>query len=282
MMRIGGFGRWKAAALMALVVVAASCSSGSAGTSSPSVSGPLSPTIRHSSAAPSAAALPSPGLDFILAQSTAVRFRSSDGVRLSGRLFGSGDTGVVLSHMLQSDQEPWWWMASLLADHGLMALTYDERGTCPGGPVGCSAGTLDPGATDRDILGAIQYLRSRGAQRVIVGGASLGGTASLWVAAKHAASVAGVLTLSAVPFFPPFDITSKVIGQIDAPKLFVAGELDEQAGPYVPQWKRAAAPPVQAVVLPTGTHGTDLFADPDFSARVRTEILGFCERIAGG
>jgi len=268
-------------AVLVTVVGVGACSSGPAGHSKPPAHGMPSdsPIV---SAEPSAEALPSPDLDFLLAQSSAVRFRSTDGVRLAGRLFGSGDTGVVLSHMLRSDQQPWWWMASLLADHGLMVLTYDERGTCPGGPAGCSGGTLDPGATDRDLLGAIGELRSRGASRVIVGGASLGGTASLWVGAKHPGLVDGVFTLSAVPFFPPFDITAKVIAAIDDPKLFVAGARDSAAGPYVSGWKRAAAPPVEAVVLPTATHGTDLFADPDFSARVRSLVLTFCERLARG
>ena len=268
-------------AVLVTAVAAGACSSGPAGHPSPSAhrSPSDSPIV---SAEPSAGALPSPDLDFLLAQSSAVRFRSSDGVRLAGRLFGSGDTGVVLSHMIRSDQQPWWWMASLLADHGLVALAYDERGTCPGGPAGCSAGALDPGATDRDIIGAVAYLRSRGASRVIIGGASLGGTASLWAAAKHPGLVDGVFTLSAVPFFPPFDITAKVIAAIEAPKLLAAGARDSSAGPYVSGWKRAAAPPVEAVVLPTAAHGTDLFADPDFSARVRSLVLMFCERLASG
>jgi dienelactone hydrolase len=244
--------------------------------SATSSSGPSAPA----SSSPAGSGFSTPDVASLVAGSTVVRFRSSDGVRLSGRLFGSGHTGVVLSHMIRSDQQPWWWMASVLADHGIMTLTYDQRGTCPGGPAGCSAGTLDPGATDQDILGAVDYLRSRGADRVIIGGASLGGTASLWVAAKHPEAVDGVFTLSAVPFFPPFDITGKVIAAIGDPKLFVAGERDPSAGPYVAGWKRAARPPVQAVVLPTSTHGTDLFADPDFSVRVRSVVLRFCRRIA--
>src|SRR6266511_5880441 len=125
--------RWRAGvAVLVTAVAAGACRPGPAGHPSPSAhrSPSDSPIV---SAEPSAGALPSPDLDFLLAQSSAVRFRSSDGVRLAGRLFGSGDTGVVLSHMIRSDQQPWWWMASLLADHGLVALAYDERGTCPGG-----------------------------------------------------------------------------------------------------------------------------------------------------
>jgi pimeloyl-ACP methyl ester carboxylesterase len=209
-----------------------------------------------------------------------VTFESSDGIRLAGRVFGSGTTAVVLSHMIRSDQEPWWWMASILADHGFTALTYDSRGTCLGGVGGCSHGRLNPGAVDRDILGAAAYLREHGAERVVIGGASLGGTASLWVASKHPDAVDGVFTLSAVSFFPPYDITGGVIRAIRAPKLFVAGANDPSAGPYVPKWRRAATPPVRAVVLDSGTHGTDFFDDQDFSASVRSTILRFVQGIA--
>ena len=208
-----------------------------------------------------------------------MRFRSSDGVRLSGRVFGDGDVGVVLTHMLRSDQEPWWWMASILGDHGFTALTYDVRGTCPGGAAGCSGGSIDSGATDRDILGAVAFLRDRGATTVVIGGASLGGIASLWAASKHPDAVDGVFSLSAVSYLPPYDLTAKVIHAIRAPKLFVAGANDSSAGPYVAGWKQASTPPVRAVVLPTSTHGTDFFDDPEFSARVRSEILEFVESV---
>jgi pimeloyl-ACP methyl ester carboxylesterase len=224
--------------------------------------------------------LQTPSDDSLIANSTAVTFASADGARLSGRLFGEGTTGVVLSHMLDSSQEPWWWMASILADHGFMALTYDSSGTCPGGPEGCSHGRVDPGAVQRNILGAAAFLRAHGANRVVIGGASLGGTASLWVASKHPDAVDGVFTLSAVSFFPPYDITSRLIHGIAAPKLFIAGRDDPSAGPYVAGWKRAATPPVRAVVLASATHGTDLFDDEDFSATVRSTILRFVQGVA--
>jgi pimeloyl-ACP methyl ester carboxylesterase len=197
-------------------------------------------------------------------------------------VFGSGDVGVVLTHMLQSDQEPWWWMASILADHGFTALTYDTRGTCPGPPAGCSAGNLESGATDRDILGAVRFLRAKGAGTVVVGGASMGGIASLWVASKHPDAVDGVFSLSAVSYLPPYDLTAPVIHAIRVPKLFIAGANDPSAGPYVAAWRRASTPPVRAVVLPTSTHGTDFFDDPEFLGRVRAEILNFVEGVPAG
>jgi hypothetical protein len=53
-----------------------------------------------------------------------VHFRSADGVRLAGRLFGRGATVVILSHMGPggNDQSEWWPMARVLADRGYRVL----------------------------------------------------------------------------------------------------------------------------------------------------------------
>ena len=50
----------------------------------------------------------------MLVGSNAVHFRSDDDVMLAGRLFGSGPTVVILSHMgpTGNDQTEWWPMAT--------------------------------------------------------------------------------------------------------------------------------------------------------------------------
>ena len=107
--------------------------------------------------------------------SRAVSFPSADGVRLAGRLIGEGSVAVVLSHMRPADQRSWWSFSEDLADAGYLVLTYDFRGYCPGGVGGCSAGERDLGEIWRDVLGAIDFVRSRGARRVVLIGASMGG-----------------------------------------------------------------------------------------------------------
>lgn len=103
-----------------------------------------------------------------LAMSEPVRFRSADGVRLEGRLFGSGDVGVVLAHMSPGDQSQWLEFATLLASNGYRVLTYDRRGTCPGGVSGCSAGTAT-GDDWKDLRSAVAVLRDSETRRIIVG-----------------------------------------------------------------------------------------------------------------
>jgi dipeptidyl aminopeptidase/acylaminoacyl peptidase len=108
-----------------------------------------------------------------LSLSEVVRFRGADGVQLDGRVFGSGDVGVVLAHMRPGYRSQWFGFAALLADQGYPVLTYDRRGVCPGDELGCSGGKASDSAW-QDLAFAADLLRERGAARVVVGGASLG------------------------------------------------------------------------------------------------------------
>ena len=92
--------------------------------------------------------------------SESVRFRGAGGVRLEGRVFGSGDV-VVLGHMRPGDQSQWLGFAALLADRGYMVLTYDRRGVCPGGELGCSGGQVSDSGWE-DLAYAVDLLRERG------------------------------------------------------------------------------------------------------------------------
>src|SRR4029450_11144518 len=80
--------------------------------------------------------------DASLANSTPTTFETSDGVQLSGRLFGpeSASAGVVLAHMLPADQTSWYPFAERLASQGYRVLTFDFRGLRPGGERWRSAG----------------------------------------------------------------------------------------------------------------------------------------------
>ena len=77
-------------------------------------------------------------------ESRAVTFPSSDGVQLSGRLFGpdSARTGIVLAHMLPADESSWYEFAIFLSQRGYKALTFDFRGYCPGGDAGWKVATV--------------------------------------------------------------------------------------------------------------------------------------------
>jgi pimeloyl-ACP methyl ester carboxylesterase len=135
------------------------------------------------------------------AGSREITFESSDGVTLAGRLFGpaEGSAGVVLAHMSPSDQSAWYFFADRLGRRGYRVLTFNFRGYCPGGDAGCSDGEKNPPAIWQDVEGAVEALRSEGATRIGLVGASMGGTASLVVASKEGKGVDVVITLSAPP-----------------------------------------------------------------------------------
>jgi pimeloyl-ACP methyl ester carboxylesterase len=214
-----------------------------------------------------------------LKASRAVSFRSSDGVRLSGRLFGDGSVGVVLSHMLPADQTSWWDFASDLADRGYTALTYDFRGYCPGGDAGCSAGTRDIAAIWQDVLGAIDEVRSAGTTRVALIGASMGGTASLVAASKPGVDVQAVITLSAPTSIEGLVADPDTLATVTAAKLFIAGSGDAQAADAAQALFGSSPQPKRVDILTSNDHGTDLLTGNQ-SGIVRTTMLDYLQEYA--
>ncbi len=206
--------------------------------------------------------------------SRAVSFPSSDGVRLEGRLAGDGPVAVVLSHMRPADQRSWWGFAQELADEGYLVLTYDFRGYCPGGSGGCSRGERDLGAIWQDVLGAVAFVERQGAQRVVLIGASMGGTASLLAASRSDRPIEAVITLSAPVSFEGMDLTPDVLGQVEAAKLFVAGSGDGSASEDAQRLFATSPPPKRVEILTTDDHGTDILVGNQ-SGRSRTLILTY-------
>lgn len=213
------------------------------------------------------------------AGSRTVAFPSADGVRLEGRILGEGSVGIVLSHMRPADQRSWWSFAEDLADAGYLVLTYDFRGYCPGGVGGCSQGERELGEIWRDVLGAIDFIRSEGARRVVLIGASMGGTASLLAAAQDGVSVEAVIALSAPASFEGMTLTPDVLTRIDAAKLFIAGTGDDRAPDDAQALYAASPPPKRVEILTTDAHGTDILSGNQ-AGRARTLILQYLERYA--
>lgn len=213
--------------------------------------------------------------------SRVVGFTSTDGVRLQGRLFGSGKVGVVLSHMLPADQSSWYEFAGILAEKGFLVLTYDFRGYCPGGDAGCSEGERDVAAIWQDTLGAISFIRSQGADRVMLVGASMGGTSSLVAAAQDGSRVAAVVTLSAPQSIEGLVADASVLTRITAGKLFLAGNSDPSGAAQAAQALYDQSPPPKRVeLLTTSDHGTDLLAGNQAEI-VRTLILNELDLYSG-
>jgi pimeloyl-ACP methyl ester carboxylesterase len=202
-----------------------------------------------------------------------VRFRGAGEVWLEGRVFGSGDVGVVLGHMRPGDQSQWFGFAALLADRGYLVLTYDRRGVCPGGELGCSGGRASDSGWE-DLAYAVDLLRERGASRVVVGGASLGAMESMY-ALSQGLDADGLIWLSGVDLYAGVPVT-ELVRAVHVPKLLAAGEFDGDAV-ALPAVERVAPPPTEVVVLDTGEHGTDIleFGDPAAADEFRRSVFDF-------
>lgn len=125
-------------------------------------------------------------------------FSASDGVRLAGWFVAAREARgtVVLVHGFKTDRSEMIDRVSFLQKARYSVLLYDSRGC------GESGGTFGAGATeDRDIVGAAQYVRSRGAPGssvITVLGLSLGAGDAILAAAKER-NIDGVIADSAWP-----------------------------------------------------------------------------------
>jgi len=216
-----------------------------------------------------------------IAASTAVSFPSPDGVKLAGRVFGDGQAGVVLAHMFPADQTSWWAFAQVLVQNGFTVLTFDFRGYCPGGVAGCSEGQRDVAAMWQDVLGAVDFMMARGLVRVMLVGASMGGTASLIAAAQPGVPVVAIVALSAPQSFEGLTADRTVLGNVTAAKLFVAGNSDPTGAATAAQaMYEESPPPKQVEIFTSSDHGTDLLTGNQ-SGRVQTLIIGYLEQRSG-
>jgi len=181
---------------------------------------------------------------------------------------GRGSIGVVLAHMLGSSQLAWAPILPTLLDQGFHVLTFDFRGH------GLSGGTRDPSRAAIDLKGAIAKIRSLGASRVLVVGASMGGTAAIVAAATE--DLAGVVSISAPAQIDRLDAAAAMT-KVREPKLFIVGRGDDARYTDGARSLFAAAsqPKTIRVVDGTAAHGTDLLVDAKVGSQVRKLIVDF-------
>ena len=195
-------------------------------------------------------------------------FAAEDGLVLHGRIFGSGGTGVILAHMLGSDQGAWEEFGETLAARGFIAFTFDFRGH------GRSPGPRDVTLAASDLRAAVRVLKTElRVPGIFLVGASMGGTAALKTAAGE--SVLGVVSISSPASISGLSAVSDV-ARIAAPKLFIAAESDT---PYVDDARslfERARNPKELEIVRGQRHGTGLIEGAQ-GDEVRGLILAFFE-----
>lgn len=252
-------------------VLVVGCSSDSAVRQRPTTTGASPTTSAPHQTSPSAT--PDP-LEPLVAGSTRVSFQAVDGVRLDGRVFGAGHVGIVLSHMGRGsdNQGDWYATAVMLARRGYLVLTYDRRGVCPGGIRGCSGGTDVLSENWKDVVGAYEYLRSRGARRIVLGGASIGAMGTLYAVQHANIEPAGVVWIAGVLSASGYTFTKATASQVTVPQLLLAGNHDPYgAGHDAALLSKWLGGPNTLLIVASVLHGTDML-QPDGPRVVRERI----------
>jgi esterase/lipase len=210
---------------------------------------------------------PTPGLQEIT-------FNAPDGANIPGLLYGSGETAVIFS-VMGNCKRGWEDMAQLVAQNGIMALTYQWRG--------CTAsGTVVESELRKfvdDLRGAIQFMHDQGATKIILAGASLGGVASAKLAVESSSS--GLIIVASPREIEDWEFE---IGpgdvNIDMPKLFITAENDNVVSmDSSRELFELAAEPKEWQTYPGMSHGTDLFETESRDA-IQQRILDFILAIA--
>jgi dienelactone hydrolase len=176
------------------------------------------PAAAPPTSAPTTEAAPPPPCNDAAMRDARATFKNSVGGALDGYVLGTGSTGIVLANELDTNACDWKPYAKQLADRGYRVLAFDFNGDKRSGYV---QGSSD----DDDVVSAAAFLRQQGAQKIVLIGASRGGTAVLVAATKIQPPVAGVISLSGPGMFGGMNAVSAV-PTLSMPVLFVAADMD--------------------------------------------------------
>jgi pimeloyl-ACP methyl ester carboxylesterase len=198
-----------------------------------------------------------------------LHFTAGDKTRLVGHRFGRGRTAVVLAHQLRGNVCQWAPYAKRLASLGFTAIAFDFRGN------GLSQTRSYPASRRlaADVAAAVKVARRLGATKVVLVGASLGGTAVLVAAPTIRPAVQGVVSLSGPADFGTGLDALAAVKRLQVPVRYFAAELDAGFADDARSLFEATATSDKALELvPGGDHGVQLVARP---GRVRSLVEDF-------
>lgn len=199
-----------------------------------------------------------------------VRFVADDATKLLGVALGQGRGAVALGHERGADLCSWLPFARTLAAAGVRVLAFDFRGHGSSGSSPTSATAL---RNDLDFAAAVSWLRGRGAERLGLAGASMGGTAAVVTAAARPDSVAAVVSMSAPSEFRGQNALESV-RRLRMPTLFVAARDDAPFAEDAQAMYAAAGSVDKQLLLRDGVeHGTQMLCDPDVAGVVSRFLL---------
>lgn len=179
---------------------------------------------------------------------------SGDSV-LPGYSMGEGDQAVVLLAQLTGRGScDWIGYAEWLSEHDVQVLAVD---LCGQGKSRCTEDLK--GEPARQVELAVSHLRTGGAARVTVAGASMGAAIAEGVGDEVGADA--VVAISPPPEWPGVDDVDTAADKIEVPWLLVAAQDDDIDPPRLKKARLGSSAPGEYRQVPGSDHGYVLLTD---------------------
>lgn len=178
---------------------------------------------------------------------------------------GRGPTAVVLAHESDDDACAWAFFVPQLAATGRQVLAFDFSGKGQSDYVG-------DGRLDLDVLAAVAQARKQGATKVVVIGASMGGTAVVTAAGAPTSGIDGVVSISAPASYLNADAEAAA-AHLKVPAMFAASRRDKTYAQVAEAMSRSCGCAYPKVFLFDGSlHGLELLKDTSDGPPLRAGI----------
>lgn len=224
------------------------------------------------------------------AASSNIVLTTTDGIRLAATYNPASETkapALVLLPMLGGQRSDWQEFSRLAESAGVSTLLLDPRGhgnsENPYGKPPESWPKPHWDDVDQDALAAVAWLEARGVPpgRIVIGGASIGGSLALRrVACDPSLAGAALISAGDNPARVPASDFLDVYGERG---IFIASAADDPVFDAVAdKLAKNARGPVERLRLPSGGHGTAILADPDSGLILSRALLAWVRHIAQG
>lgn len=187
------------------------------------------------------------------AKTGSVTFPGADGQDVEAFATGSGSTALVLAHQADGDVCQWVPQAMDLAKDGYRVVAVNSAGS-----------------EVSELTAAVRYARAKGAAKVLLVGASKGGTAVLSAAGVITPKVDAVVSLSAPARYGAMDASS-VVPTLTMPVFYMAADLDSSFADSTRQLSKATkrAKENDLYIVDGANHGVSMLSDETNYARVK-------------